>query len=90
MAVIRPDQLKLLRVTILDRNLTEAAGDLGVSYMRVKRMETGENRVTNGYLRKFSDVYGITFETVEALREVERAIEKTQQTRRKEQPEAVT
>jgi len=76
--MIRANQLKLMRITILDRNITEMAADLGVNRMKVKRIETGESKTDPKYLQRFSKTYGIKPETAEALRELERAIEKAQ------------
>lgn len=80
--MIQPKQLKIMRVAVLGRNLTEVAADLGTNRMMVKRTETGVSSATAQYIRTFADTYGITPETVAALQELEKAVAKAQSTRK--------
>jgi len=81
--MIRQDQLRLIRVAILDKTMKEVADELGVNRMRVKRYEIGEQQAPQGYLNDFASFYGIGFDTVDKIREFEKTLTEIQRTRLK-------
>ncbi|WLD91763.1 hypothetical protein [Alkalihalobacillus sp. AL-G] len=78
--MIRQNQLHLIRTAVLDKTMNDVAKDLGVNRMRVKRYETGESYAPSGYLNDYAARYGIGFESLEPLREFEKALDKVKRT----------
>ncbi len=79
--MIRRDQLRLIRVAILGNTVKEVAEDLGVSRMRVMRYENGEQKAPHDYLNDFARVYGFGWDTIDKLRNFEKALAEVQRAR---------
>lgn len=79
--MIRQDQLKTIRLAVLQKSKQDVARDLNLPRMRVTRYETGETAAPQNYLNEFAFRYGISFDTIEKLRELENVLQDIERTR---------
>ncbi|ASF41571.1 hypothetical protein CEH05_20485 (plasmid) [Halobacillus halophilus] len=80
---INQKQLRIVRTAVLDKSILELSKDLGVDRMKATRQERGETFPDRDYLSKFSTVYGIGFDAIEKVGELEKVIENVQKARYK-------
>ncbi|RSL35308.1 XRE family transcriptional regulator [Salibacterium salarium] len=81
--MINQNQLKTIRTVIADMTISEVSEKLKINRNRVHRYEAFIYEAPKEYLQAYAEAFGITWDTLDYLREVEEAVAKVQRSRLK-------